>query len=150
MPAFCHEFMVDAPLRQVRDFHRYSASMGALTPPPVMVQLHAAPDLLGEGDEMDFTLQVGPLPIRWQARIEQVSDTQFTDRQVSGPFRRWEHTHRFEAVSPFRTRVQDAIEIEYARQPLWRAVGWFMRLNLPLLFAYRGWKTRRLLARYPI
>ncbi|HRX05275.1 MAG TPA: hypothetical protein P5148_19150, partial [Anaerolineae bacterium] len=29
--------------------------------------------------------------------------------------------------------------------PIWGPVGLGMMLNLPLLFAYRGWQTRRLL-----
>ena len=35
-----HEFPVNAPLDKVRQFHSHSASMGAITPPPVIVQIH--------------------------------------------------------------------------------------------------------------
>ncbi|MEZ4584038.1 MAG: hypothetical protein R3A10_20780 [Caldilineaceae bacterium] len=62
--------------------------MGAITPPPVIVRVHRAPELLGEGDEMDFTMWLGPLPIRWLARIEQVTPVTFVDRQLRGPFAR--------------------------------------------------------------
>ena len=70
-----HRFEVRAPLAAVRDFHNQSASMGAITPPPVIVKVHQAPAILGEGDKMDFTMWLGPLPIRWVARIEDVSAT---------------------------------------------------------------------------
>ncbi len=142
---FRYCFKVNAPLKAVTDFHRRSASMAAITPPPVMVKLHAAPPRLAEGDEMDFTLWLGPLPIRWQARIEEVSETGFVDRQLDGPFGRWDHRHTFKLVDETTTLVIDEIEFELARSPFKAAIGLGMGLTLPLLFAYRGWKTRRFL-----
>ena len=77
-----HHFEVNAPLAAVAEFHAQSASMGAITPPPVVVRVHRAPTRLDDGDEMDFTMWLGPLPVRWLARIEDVSPTEFTDRQL--------------------------------------------------------------------
>jgi len=86
MMKFQHRFRVDAPLSEVLEFHSLSSSMGAITPPPIVARIHRAPAVLGEGDEMEFTLWVGPLPVRWLAHIEQVSGEGFTDRQLRGPF----------------------------------------------------------------
>ncbi len=145
MPTYRHEFTVDAPLSAVRAFHRQSASMGAITPPPVIVRIHEAPELLDEGDEMRFTMWVGPLPIQWHARIQDVGPTGFVDRQIDGPFKRWDHTHTFAEVDDHTTRVIDQIVIEYRDGLWWRTLGTGMRLNLPVLFAFRKWKTKRLL-----
>ena len=142
---FTHEFVVDAPLAVVAEFHRRSASMGAITPPPVIVRIHEAPDLLGEGDEMAFTLYMGPLPIHWRARIEETSATGFVDRQLSGPYAAWVHRHRFEAIDESTTRVHDQVEAELPASPFWRLVCRGMWLNMPMLFAFRAWKTKRLL-----
>ena len=119
--------------------------MGAITPPPVIVRVHHAPLALEEGDEMGFTLWLGPLPLRWRARIEHVSSNGFTDRQLEGPFKRWVHQHSFAGAANGQTRVKDEVELEIKAHPVWGPVGLAMRLSLPLLFAYRGWKTRRLL-----
>jgi len=146
---FQHRFQVQAPLAAVADFHRQSASMGAITPPPVIVRVHRAPDILQSNDEMAFTLWLGPVPIHWVARIEEVTPTGFVDRQLSGPFRQWVHRHTFHALSPDVTEVLDEIEITFADAWLWKAVGWGMYLNLPVLFAYRGWQTKRLLEKAP-
>lgn len=140
-----HSFKVQAPLSAVTHFHAQSASMGAITPPPTIVQLHSAPASLGEGDIMDFTLWLGPIPIHWVARIEQVHFNGFTDRQVQGPFTRWIHRHRFIPVDEATTEVIDEIEAILRPHPWWGLVGLGMWLTMPLLFAYRGWKTRRLL-----
>jgi ligand-binding SRPBCC domain-containing protein len=94
---------------------------------------------------MDFTLWLGPLPIHWLAKIEHVKATGFTDRQLHGPFRRWVHRHTFELIDGTTTMVIDEIEFNLQVHPLWGIVGLGMWLSLPLLFAYRGWRTRQLL-----
>lgn len=144
-----HRFSVSAPIEAVASFHGRSEAMGAITPPPIVVQMHQAPATpsLAEGDEMDFTLWLGPLPLRWLARIEDVTPTGFVDRMVRGPMQRWEHRHRFVATDQTTTEVIDEVECEPRLHPLWGPIGLGMALNLPILFAYRAWQTRRLLAR---
>jgi len=119
--------------------------MGAITPPPVVVRIRRAPARLDDGDEMDFTMWLGPLPLNWLARIEDVSPNGFTDRQLRGPFREWIHRHTFTPVDETTTAVVDEIELELRAHLWWGVVGLGMWLSLPLLFAYRGWKTRRLI-----
>lgn len=140
-----HRFVVNASLERVAEFHRQSASMGAITPPPVVVQVHSAPEQLRDGDEMDFTMWLGPLPIRWLAKIETVAGEGFIDRQLRGPFSKWEHRHTFEQIDESTTAVVDDIAAELSRHWVWKVIGWGMWLNLPILFAFRGWQTKRLL-----
>lgn len=145
MKKYQHKFRVNAPLAAVAKFHSRSDSMGAITPPPIIAQVHQAPDTLAEGDEMDFTLWLALLPIRWLARIENVTPTGFTDRQLRGPFKKWVHRHTFMPVNNSTTEVVDEIECRLRPHILWGPVGLGMRLTLPLLFAYRSWKTKQLL-----
>jgi ligand-binding SRPBCC domain-containing protein len=140
-----HQFTVQAPQRAVADFHRRADSMGAITPPPVIVQVHSAPEVLVEGDKMDFTMWLGPLPIRWEAAIEQTTPVSFVDRMVRGPFKSWKHLHTYIAIDDHATSVIDEVHAELSDQLFWRVVGLGMWINLPILFAFRGWKTRQLL-----
>jgi ligand-binding SRPBCC domain-containing protein len=140
-----HRFQVHAPLALVRDFHSKSASMPAITPPPLSVRLHRAPEVLDEGDEMDFSLQVGPISMRWVAYIERVSPNGFTDRQVKGPFAEWAHRHSFNALDNQATEVVDEITLRPRSHPWWWLVGMVMWAGLPFLFAFRASKTRRML-----
>lgn len=145
MKTYQHKFRVKAPLAAVAKFHAQSDSMGAITPPPIIAQVHQAPATLTEGDEMDFTLWLTLLPIRWLARIENVTPTGFTDRQLQGPFKTWVHRHTFVPVNATTTEVVDEIECSLRPHILWGPVGLGMRLTLPILFAYRGWKTKQIL-----
>ena len=134
-----HRFRVHAPLQVVADFHSRSASMAAITPPPIVVRVHHAPEIQRDGDEMDFTMWIGPLPVRWVAHIENVSPAGFIDRQLRGPFKQWTHSHSFVSIDTHTTDVLDEVSVELRAHPLWGAVG------LAMLFAFRAWKTRQIL-----
>jgi ligand-binding SRPBCC domain-containing protein len=148
---FRRRFEVAAPLAAVEEFHARPAGLVALTPPPLWLRFAAPPpDPLTPGDELVFTLWAGPLPVRWRARIEALDGPGpgFQDRQLAGPFALWVHRHRFRAVGDPETgptEIDDEIEARLRRHPFWGLVGLKMWLGLPLLFAYRRWKTRRLL-----
>lgn len=105
---------------------------------------------------MEMKLWMGPLPIRWTAALEPLppdpsrgggseSAAGFLDRQIEGPFRSWRHQHRFTADGPGATWVHDSIEAHLRSHPLWWAVGLVMWWGLRPMFAYRAFRTRRLL-----
>ncbi len=144
--AFTHEFTVAAPREEVVQFHRKRHSLAAITPPPIIVQIQDGSEVLSSGDEMRFTLWLGPFPIRWHAVIEPVSDAGFADRQISGPFAHWVHRHTFIESGEGHTMVRDVIEYTYRRHLIWGLVGRLFVVGLPLLFAYRAWRTRKLVA----
>lgn len=142
-----HSFRVNAPLPAVAEFHSHPAAMAAITPPPIFVRVHQAPPRIADGEAMDFTMWLGPLPLRWQARFEDVTATGFVDRMVQGPLAAWSHRHSFVAVDDTQTDVVDELAVAVRRHPVWGPLGLGMSLNLPVLFAYRQWQTRRLLDR---
>jgi ligand-binding SRPBCC domain-containing protein len=140
-----HQFRVRAPLTAVAEFHTQSASMGAITPPPIIVRITHAPARVMEGDEMAFTMWLGPVPLKWVSHIDNVSGQGFSDRQVNGPFQDWTHRHTFAALSEATTEVRDEVQARLRKHVLWGPLGLAMWLGLPLLFAYRSRQTRRLL-----
>ena len=144
---FEHRFQVDASQEAVADFHRHADALKAITPPPILMRFDAPPpDPLDEGDSFTFTMWMGPLPFKWGSRIEDVSIEGFSDVQTRGVFAHWQHRHNFVKVDERTTEVFDQVEATL-RPHLWfGAVGLMMWLGLPLLFAYRARRTRKLLA----
>jgi hypothetical protein len=55
------------------------------------------------------------------------------------------HRHSFAPVDATTTEVIDEVQAELSSHWLWWIVGSGMWLTLPLLFAYRGWRTRHVL-----
>jgi ligand-binding SRPBCC domain-containing protein len=147
---FKSEFLVHAPLEAVRTFHQSAGSLRSITPPLVPMTSVDAPQVLGEGAHMAFTLWMGTIPVRWTARIEGTHDQGFTDRQISGPFDAWVHEHSFVPVDERSTCVEDRVFYELKSNPFWWLVGGLMALGLPLLFRYRAYRTRKILERTSI
>jgi len=151
-----HRFELDAPLAEVAAFHCRPESLRAITPRLLPMQvLGTPPPELVAGDELTLRMWLGPLPVIWRSRIEALPDgdggrggsgvTGFQDRQTDGPFAYWLHRHRFVALGPHRTAVEDEIEAHLRRHLAWGVIGLKMWLGLPLLFAWRQHRTRRLL-----
>jgi ligand-binding SRPBCC domain-containing protein len=147
MPGFRHAFVVRAPLAAVANFHHDPGVLKRLLP-PLGAELHRF-DPLAEGSVAEFSLWLGPWPIRWRAVHSNFDPLGgFTDTQVSGPFKAWRHAHRFEPVDSASTRVID--QIEYEHRP--GLVGLLTRVlfstpALRLTFWYRSVVTRRTLER---
>ncbi len=145
MPIFDYQFTVDANLAAVSAFHHDSSAFQRLNPPPIIVQMHRN-DPMGEGSVSEFTLWLGPIPIRWQAVHSNVGPNGFTDTQTQGPLAAWRHTHRFEAIDERTTRINEHIEYAYApglKGLLSRLM--FSPIPLYFLFTYRKWATKRAL-----
>jgi ligand-binding SRPBCC domain-containing protein len=140
-------FIVQAPIEAVRRFHKAASSLRAITPPLIPMTALDAPDPLIEGAEMAFTLWLGPLPVRWEARIEDMDQNGFVDKQISGPFAAWSHRHDFAAIDEISTKVDDRVTYELKSNPFWWLVGGAMAIGLPLLFRFRAFRTKQLLER---
>jgi ligand-binding SRPBCC domain-containing protein len=147
MPQFDYRFTVNAPLQAVREFHHDTSALKKLTPPPTIVQLHNI-EPLSEGSVSEFTLWVGPLPLRWKAVHRGVSEQGFTDVQAAGPAGKWEHTHTFRAVTPQTTEINEHIKYEH-KNGFWGIVTriLFAKPNLYLMFTFRKFVTRWYLRR---
>src|SRR5680860_380435 len=74
-------------------------NLAIITPPEMKFQILTELDDKGiyEGMIIDYTVR--PLlnvPLHWQTEIYKViGHFHFTDRQLKGPFRLWEHSHSF-------------------------------------------------------
>jgi ligand-binding SRPBCC domain-containing protein len=143
MRQFRHEFQVNAPIERVSEFHRNTKALKLLTPPPLFVKFNQI-EPMGEGSRADFTLWLGPIPIRWMAVHTGVHPTDgFTDTQVEGPFQTWVHRHSFRQVTDDTTKIIDEIEGQPSNHFFWGIVSRFMWLTLPILFSYRAGQTKR-------
>ncbi|MEO8082651.1 MAG: SRPBCC family protein [Ardenticatenales bacterium] len=141
-----HRFLIDAPLASVAAFHRSTAALPRLTPPPVRVRLGRI-EPMAEGSASEFTLWFGPLPVRWRAMHSDVDPLHgFTDTQQAGPMQYWRHRHEFESLGASTTRVTE--RLEYAHYGGLRGLFSRSLFNGPALWAlfrYRAFAMRRAL-----
>ena len=142
MRLFHHEFMVNAPIARVAEFHRSALTIKQLTPPPMIVKFNQL-ELLGEGSRADFTLWFGLIPIHWLAVHSTVDPIEsYTDTQVNGPFQTWIHRHSFKRLTDDMTKIIDEIEGQPSNHLFWGVVSRSMWLTPPISFSYRARQTR--------
>jgi ligand-binding SRPBCC domain-containing protein len=124
-------------------------NLEAITPPWLRFRiLTPRPIAMREGALIEYRLTLHHVPCRWHTRIEVwVPGRRFVDRQISGPFSRWEHTHTFES-RPDGTLIRDLVVYrmplgglgELARRAL-------IRRDLERIFDYRQAAVERSLVR---
>ena len=99
---------------------------------------------LTRGSLIDYRIRLHGIPIGWQTEISSWEPPfSFTDRQVRGPYRLWEHLHTFEEVEGGTLTVD---RVRY-RAPGGRFANWLVvAKDLRRIFEYR---RRRMLDLFP-
>ena len=141
---------VPASAMTVYWWHARVGAFARLTPPWERVELVNHHGGVSNGAIAELRLKLGPIGIRWVARHDDhIEGSRFSDTQIKGPFRHWKHLHRFDAISPTVTILQDEIEYEL---PLGRIGRWIAgastKQRLARMFAYRHEVTKRDLQRH--
>ncbi len=113
------EQLVPRELPEVFDFFAQARNLEALTPPWLSFSvLTPEPIDMRPGTLIDYRLRLHGLPLRWRTLIEEWQPGErFVDRQLSGPYRLWHHTHTFEAL-PGGTLVADRVRYAIPFGPL--------------------------------
>jgi len=112
MPLFEATQFYPRPIDEVFSFLRSPAHLVAISPPDFHLRVVEGPELVELGSRVVLHGRRWGIPQRMVSVITAFEPPlTFTDSQVEGPFRKWDHTHRFEAVAG-GTRVSDHIEYE--------------------------------------
>jgi ligand-binding SRPBCC domain-containing protein len=93
-------------------------NLEAITPPWLRFQIVEAPGALERGSLLAYRLRLFGMPITWRTEIvDWRPPSGFTDVQLAGPYRRWEHTHRLRPVAA-GTEIGDHVEYRLPFEPL--------------------------------
>ena len=149
---FKRSVRIERSAEAVFAWHEKPGALERLTPPWLKMEVTARSGGIRNGATLKLRSKIGPSWVNWEVEHrDYVEGVQFRDVQRSGPFARWEHLHRVEAlavdVEGMDAReevVRDASvltdEITYRMQggAAGRlAGGWFARRELSRLFNYR-------------
>lgn len=154
MPNFRKESRIAAPAAQVFDWHERPGAFARLTPPWEPVELADRQGSIRDGDRATLRIKQGPIALKWVAEHrDYIAGEQFKDVALSGPFPRWEHTHRVIPDGDDACTLSDSIDYALPGGPLGAlAGGAFVRGKLARMFAYRHRVTAddaTMIARYP-
>jgi ligand-binding SRPBCC domain-containing protein len=98
-------------------FFADASNLEAITPPWLGFRIVEAPPRLERGSVLVYRLRLFGVPFRWQTEIaEWRPPFGFTDVQVAGPYRRWEHTHTLIPVDG-GTEIADRVVYRLPYEP---------------------------------
>ena len=112
MPVIRSRSRVSAPVDDAFAFFDDPANLARLMPPPVgirPVRVHPAPPQVGT--EIEFRYGIGPFSRTWLVRyVEHVPGERIVDETLSGPMRRFHHSHTFTPARGGGTWVEDRVD----------------------------------------
>jgi ligand-binding SRPBCC domain-containing protein len=142
------EQFISRPLAEVFDFFAQPENLKNITPGWLHFRLLTPiPTGLEAGTQIRYALRWGWAPIRWTTKIQQWDPPNgFVDVQAKGPYRLWEHTHRFRAALG-GTLIEDVVRYQLPFGFLGRFIHALrVRADLQGIFAYRAERIRELLS----
>lgn len=128
------------PLDEVFPFFAEAGNLQRITPPWVDFRIVTPlPIEMRVGALIDYRLKVHGVPIAWRTEITAWDPPfHFIDSQVSGPYWRWIHSHRFRET-PQGTWVDD--QVDFAVPGGWPVERLFVRRDLTQIFLHRQHAT---------
>ena len=141
---FSSSVRIERPAADVFAWHEQPGAFARLSPPWERVEVTAQAGGIRDGARVSLRTKVGPGWAGWEIiHRDYVEGRQFRDVQVSGPFARWEHLHRFEPAGENACVLTDEIRYRLPAGALGRwGGGAFVRRKLERMFAYRHAVTK--------
>ena len=134
-------------------WHARPAAFGRVQPPWENAALTAVSGPFADGQRLTIRASLlGPVGLNWVAEVFGVEPgRRFRDRQLSGPFAAWEHTHEFVPAGDSSSFLEDRVAYRLPLGFAGRVVGGGMvRDRLARMFAYRHAVTASDLRRHAL
>ncbi len=139
MPQFERRSEINAPASALYQWHVRPGAFERLAPPWEPIRLVSS-EPLAVGSRAVIQMQLAPgVWTNWIAEHRDlIPDEQFRDIALSGPFAKWEHTHRMEPIDAERSWLVDRIDYQPPLGFLGNVIGGrLIRAKLERTFAYR-------------
>ena len=142
------EQWIPRPVDEVFASFSDAGNLEEITPPWLGFRiLTVGPTRIAAGTKLRYRLSLHGLPVRWTTEIRRWEPPfRFIDVELSGPYRLWHHTHRFEARHG-GTRMTDVVRYRLPFGMIGRAVHALqLRREVKQVFDYRSRRIGELFA----
>jgi uncharacterized protein len=144
MPHFRRRSHLPYPPAHVFAWHMRPGAFRRLTPPWMQVREIEKEGEIHEGGRVILGIRKGPAELKWEAKHTAFEEgCLFRDEQVSGPFGKWVHTHRFLDADDGGCLMEDEVEWAAPLGSAGKIFGEpFIEGELERMFAFRHARLR--------
>ncbi|RMI09575.1 MAG: CDP-paratose 2-epimerase [Calditrichaeota bacterium] len=130
--------VIPAPLQEVFAFFSKPENLQRLTPEFLRFRIVSIPPEIKPGARIEYRLRIHRFPVKWLTEITVWEPPhRFVDTQLKGPYRKWVHEHRFEALDG-STRMTDTVQYQLPLGILGHlAHRLYVRKDIETIFQYR-------------
>lgn len=135
--SFKSKFPVSA--LELFEWHEKADAFSKLIPPWEKIEVVEQEGGIKDGAKVHIKVHQGPIAISWKLEHYGYSKGKiFNDRQTSGPFKSWKHSHIFHEIDDNNCYLEEHIEYEIPLGILGSIfASWFIKQKLKKLFEYR-------------
>ncbi len=142
---FQTEITVPENKTNVFNFFANAQNLQIITPPWLNFKiLTPTPIELKPGSIIDYSLRWRGIPVKWKTEITKwVPNNTFTDKQIKGPYKLWEHEHLFQETDE-GTNCIDIIRYAPPFQPFSISI---VQKDVHKIFEYRKAVIQKMFSR---
>ena len=114
MPTFRFRFVVQAPIQDVWKFYTDVKHLEIITPKEMDLKIiNSSSQNIIQGQEIWLSGKImANRRNRWHSKITFLKKYEYIDEMLTGPFKTWKHSHKFDDLDGGRTEIIDEIQFE--------------------------------------
>ncbi len=111
---FVKRTKIDVPVEDLFLWHTRNGAIFRMTPPWAPLKMISRNrEGIQKGVRVKFRLNLFKIPMIWESEhIGYKENQEFKDRQIKGPFAKWEHTHRFIREGEKSSIIEDRLDFQ--------------------------------------
>ena len=139
MRTFRNSFIVKGSIERVWDFYTDVKHLETITPDKIDLKIiNATDERIVLGQEIWISGKIiTKIRSTWHSKITLARPYEYVDEMLTGPFRKWKHSHKFYNINGKQTEIEDIFEFELPYGIIGRLLEGYAYKQIHNIFEHR-------------